>query len=341
LTKPSRPIDEYLLDLVPENPTAVLWIDVAKFRASLLWQTIEELSKSEQGVLFFKEAGEAGFSDPLRQIDEVVLVYTTDMGKISSDGDEDQLLILLKGSFGARNVLDALVNDEKGSHAQNKARSFEIKEFPAVRHDEFTAIAITDRTLAIATPKNAFRVAERARGNGTSLKKNPSFSDFSIGGPEAVKLRYRKGQSSPRKAGSETNSGPMDLEGLHGLDGSVVLREGLDFLAKLHLESETQAAQIERELEAIRGDFSHNMLAVMIGIEWVFDRITIRLSEKTVSISARLDAQDMEALMQLVDRLQKIKQLLDTGEQGPSQGDAPYETPGGTPNGTPNNEKGR
>jgi hypothetical protein len=322
---------------VPENPTAILWIDVTKLRASSLWGAIEELSKSDEGVLFFKDAEAAGLLDPLKQIDEIVLIYAKKEPKFQRDSNEDHLLVLLKGTFNAGNVVEALATDAQDSQVQESPRLFEIDDFPAVRKDEFVAIAITDRTLAVATPQSAFRVAERARGESASIENDPDFADFVIGGAEAAKLRYRKGAINSGTGGHEQGSGPLELDGLHGLDADLVLGEGLDFLANLHMENEAKAAELEKELQAFRGDFANNMLTVMIGIEWLADRTAISLSGKSVAISAILDANDMDELTRLVDRLQKIQELLSTEEQGTTQEGAPLEKPGGIPH----NESGR
>ncbi len=330
-SKPLRPIDENLLDLAPENPTGILWMDVTKLRASALWEAIEELSKSPEGAVLFKDAEAAGLVDPLRQIDEVVLFYTTETAEFPVHGGGDHLLVLFKGTFSAGNVIATLRSNGSGRPVNEGDKPFEIKGFPAVRDGEYMVLALTDRTLAVATPQSAFRLAERASGEPASIENNPDFKDFSIGGSETVKLRYRKGQNSVARNGSTANAEPMEMEGLQGLDGSVVLGDGLVLLADLHMEEESQAAEIEGELKALLQDFSHNMLAVMIGVEWVSDRITVGLSGKSVSISATLDTQDVDELTHLVDRLQKIKQLLDTGDQSPSQGAAPIEIPGGAP----------
>lgn len=337
LSKPSRPIDDYLLDLVPENPAGIVWIDVTKLRASKLWGAVEELSKSAEGVSFFNDAEEAGFGDPLTQIDEIVLSFASETKEYPVAGGGDHLLALIKGTFGARNVIATLRGDGGGRAVGEGDYPFEIKGFPAVRKSEYIVLAITDRTLVIATPQSAFRVAERASGESASIENDQYFGDFVIGGPEAVKLRYRKDVATQSMGGRERDSGPVELDGLHGLDADLLLGEGLDLLANLHMENEAKAAQIEKELQAFRSDFANNMLTVMIGIQWLSDRIAISLSGKSVAISARLDAMDMEELTRLVDRLQKIQALLNGEEPGTPQEGAPLEKPGGMPP----NESGR
>ncbi|MCP4197452.1 MAG: hypothetical protein GY762_09925 [Proteobacteria bacterium] len=331
MSKPPRPIDESLLDLVPENPAAILWVDVTKLRASKLWGAVEELAKSDDGVIFFSDAEEAGFVDPLTQIDEIVLSYAQETKGFPRHGDGDHLLVLLKGTFGARSVIDTLRRDGGDRAVVEGVDPFEIKGFPAVRKSEYIVLAITDRTLVIATPQSAFRVAERVRGESASIEDDPDFADFVIGGPEAAKLRYRKGVVSQSTGDPDRDSEPLELDGLHGLDAALVLGEELDLRANLHMENEAKAAKVEKELRDFRSDFANNMLTVMIGIEWLSDCMAISLSGKSVAISVILDAKDMEELTRLVDRLQKVQELLNTEQQGATPEGTPLKKPGVMP----------
>ena len=68
---PPPPIDENLLDLVPYESDLVVWLDIAKLRASAVWTLVEKvLGNKDMGIPL-----DESLRNPILKCDEMVMAY--------------------------------------------------------------------------------------------------------------------------------------------------------------------------------------------------------------------------------------------------------------------------
>ncbi len=305
LPPPAPPIDESLLDLIPDRMNAVLWIDMEKFRSSALFEAFEILVGDET-IPFLKETGPV---DPVRNAKELLLAFAS-----SARSETDQFLALFKGTYDKTAIIDSFSGDDE-------VVSQEIGAFPSIRTPKFIVTFLTDRTLAIGTFTAVKQVTDLARQKGKSLKDNPDFSDYSLDGSTAARIRYRPGITTPDLTQYGTGVPPIRIDSIRGLDGSATINNGLEIKISIDAETQMDAAGIASELENTRRKLARNMFIIFLGIDWILDRIDITPKQASLLISAKLDGRDIEEIKRLATRLRKIRELADEEDtQGSKKG---------------------
>ncbi|MCP4674456.1 MAG: hypothetical protein GY854_02850 [Deltaproteobacteria bacterium] len=298
---PSPPIDDNLLNLTPDGLNALLWIDMAKFRASPLFGALETVI-GDKGVPLI---GDNAPIDPVSQADELMLAFATD-----DRAENGQYLTLIKGSFNSAEVLKSFTKDKD-------TVSREIDGYPAIVTPKFVIVPITERTLALGSIVVVQKVIELAKRNSKSLDEHPDFSDLSLGGSTIARLRYKPGITAPDFSQYGVAASPVSIDALNGLDGIMTIGKGLEINLTATTETQMDAAGMARELENTRKEIGKNMFAVLLGIDWILERISIKPDKTSVSISISLDESDIEEINRLAVRLSKIRELAESDSKGP------------------------
>jgi hypothetical protein len=287
------PVDEDLLNLIPEAPNAVIWIELEALRASALWNIIETLFGSTEGGLI----KEAHAFNPLLKADEILLAFSA-----GPKGESDQILTVIKKRQGnVGELMKSLIGEEKSTPAK-------IGPFNGFRTNNAVVVMLTDRTLAAGSEPLVIKAAELARNSGRSLKSDPEFADFALG-DSTVQLRYKRGVSIPdfSKYGAPPPS--VSVDAVRGIDAEMKIKEGLKININVLSETQMDASGLTRELKKTRRKLGKNMFLVFLGVDWLLERIKIKTNETKVSVSMKLDARDLAELNRLAERLRKIREL--------------------------------
>ncbi len=279
--------------LVPFQTNAVMWIDLAELRASAAWDVVEVLSGAEE----IDELKAATGVDSIAKYKEVVFAFTM--------GDQhraDQFLVLAKGSFDTSILLEIVASE-------NDMRREQLGGFEAAIDSGHLFVALTRGTFAIGTERMINRLINLTRGEGKSIRENPEFSEFSINGDRAGRLRYRKGVVTPDFSRFGAPSPSIDVKSITAMDAEMALVKGLQLSLDVSTETQLDAARLGRSLSASGKRLSRNMLVVFLGIDWIFDKIEISHDRDVVRISLSLDDRDLLELRHLAGRINKIKAL--------------------------------
>ena len=309
---PPPPIDEDLLALSPDDVDAVLWVNMAQLRSSALFEAFHTLLGDED-IPFMQGGSEA---DTIDRADEILFAFAS--GKQTG---VDQFLILLKGRFAGLEILENFVKDSKQA---DQAVSEEIGSFKAIRTPKYIIISLTDRTIAICTEPMALKVTGLGTGQGESLRNNDNFKDLDLDNSVAARLKFRRGLASPDFTKYGANEAPVDINSISAIDGSLFLDQGLKAQINVTTETLMDASELSRELEQIIRKLGKNMFVVLVGIDWIFDRISISSERTSVLIEVNLNLDDIEKLKHLAERLRKIRELTEAEDQ---QGKNPLQLP--------------
>ncbi|MCP4600835.1 MAG: hypothetical protein GY847_09940 [Proteobacteria bacterium] len=287
----------------------VLWIDMAKFRSSSLYEALEILVSNE-AIPMLQETAPI---DPVKQARELLLAFS------GGEQDEtDQFLALIKGSFEKEAVLNSFSENEK-------AVSEEIGGFPAIRTPKFTITVLTDSTLAMGTDLAIKQVTDLAGQKGKSLRNDPDFKDLSLDGSVTARLRYKPGITAPDFTRYGAGASPISMDSIRSVEGSMTLSSGVEIEITATAETQMDAAGISRELENTRRKLGRNMFVVFLGIDWILNRVSISTEQTSVLISAKLDDKDVEEIKRLAARLRKIRELAESDTEG--LGETPFHLP--------------
>jgi hypothetical protein len=301
---PPPPIDEDLLSLAPDAADAVLWVDMAELRSSALFEALKTLV-GDEGLPFMEGGSPINLIDTS---DEIIFAFAS--GK---QNGPDQFLILIKGKFKSLDLMDEY--SKKRDSDNDQSVSEQIGSFPGIRTPKYIIMALTDRTLALSTEMMALKVADLASHTGGGLRAADGFKELNLDGSVAALLRYRRGVSAPVFDRYGAGGPPIDLASIAGLDGSLILKDGFHADVSITTETQMDASEILRELEGTIRDLEKNMFVLLIGIDWVFDRITLASEQTSVQIKVDLEPGDIEQIKLLADRLRKVRELTEAGDQ--------------------------
>ena len=309
--EPSKPpIDEELLDLVPYESDVTIWMDLKKIRSSSVWGLVQKLFNS--GGLTLPE--EAAIKNPLLTCDEIVMSY------YDSTKHGNQLLVLVKGS--ADNVGNVMSSLDQSTAAE----SLKVGEFDARRTPKLFLLSYTERTIAFGNEAIVRMSANTATKQARALRDNPSFEDFGKEGEAAAKLRYRSGKVAPAIRGFKAMVPKLNPDAVSGLDAELNVTKGLQVHVTLDTATQMDASVIARDLENAKKKLAKNMITLLLGVEWLLEKLVVTTDGAEVRLDVQLDQRDLQELNQLLDRLQKIRELLGNEDAGRSLG-APPETP--------------
>jgi hypothetical protein len=290
---PPPPIDHNLLDLTPYETDVVLWINFDKLRKSAIWTLIEEVFHNED----LKIPGEAAIN-PLFACHEAVL------GFWESDQYGSQLVIVAKGDGATHENTIASIRQA------GNAQPVEVDGFKGVKAKDFFLLALTKRTIAFGNEAIVRMAAKAAKDEGRALTDNPKYDSFSIEGNAAAKLRSYNDRDEPLVSSLKNVTPRINPNAVASIDGEFFTDSGLDIDIRVQTETQMDASVIAGDLSQTKGELSKNMVVLFLGLEWLLNRIEIATEKDVVKIDVTLDERDVVELRQLMDRLQKIRELL-------------------------------
>ncbi len=309
---PKPPIDEEVLDLVPYESDIAIWLDLKKIRASSVWGLVQKVFNT--GGLALPE--EEAIKNPLLTCDEIVMSY------FDSSKHGNQLLVLVKGS--ADNIGNVISSFDKSTTAE----SLKVGEFDARRTPKLFLLSYTDRTIAFGNEAIVRMSTKTATKQARSLRENPAFKDFTKEGEASAKLRYRSGKMTPAIRGFKAVIPNLNSDAISGLDGELKVTEGLHVHLTLTTATQMDASVIARDLEKAKKKLSKNMITLLLGVEWLLEKLSITTENTKVAMDLQLDQGELQEVNQLLDRLQKIRELLGNEDPGPGSSlGGPAETP--------------
>lgn len=277
------PVDDDLMNLLPAHVELAAWLDLGSLRTSVLGPLIDSLIRDEDLV---PAPGSALFQDT----DEVLLGVVAGQG-----GEPDQFVVLFKGSF------------DPAKASQLIAHSYSSNDPVPLR-------ALTDRTMAAGTLPLLDAVSALARREGDPLRTDERFSDFGLGS-ETVVLRYRKGPSAPALPAMFDISSMMRTEDVTTLDARLAVGKTISVVARAQMSPPESAERTAKKMNRERRSLKGNMLVVLMGVGFLLDRISVKAEDAELLISIELDEAGVGELAQLVERIDKIRQLLSSGDQ--------------------------
>jgi hypothetical protein len=294
---PPPPVDDNLLALAPAGAQLVVWIDVARLRASPMWDVAEMLIDAEE----YREIERITGVDLLESVDEVLVSAAQ-----KADG-QDMFVTVVKGRFDAPAAIRSMVAAERG-------RAILRRGHEGVEVEKFQMLEITART-AIACSKNTIDdVAALAEREGRSLLDDPRFDDLPLHGKPVALMRFRRGPQAPDLSRFRVEPPIEDVDKITALDATMSLDQGADVFWSFSVEDKLIAASTARELRRLCNRMSHHPLVMLIGFAWLFDRVEVDSQGTRVDVRIDLDEVDVEQIRRLAERLRKIRELGQTGE---------------------------
>jgi hypothetical protein len=295
--KPPRPVDHTLLALAPAGAQMVLWIDVEQLRASPLWEAIRLGLDDDE----YREIEAATGIDLINKIDEILISAAQ-----RPDG-EDEFVAAVKGRIDARTAMQTVIRSKKGAA---EARG----ETEVIETERFFVFAATKRTAIVCSKNAVDRAVGLANRRGRSLLDDTGFADLPIEGDAAALLRFRRGPEPPDLSRFGARSPIEDIDKITELDASLVIGDGIDVAWSYNMADKLTAASNARELRRLCKNMSRNAFAMLIGFDWIFDRIKVKAEGTWVNVRIVLDSIDLEQIRRLAARLRKIRDLTEPGE---------------------------
>jgi hypothetical protein len=292
------PIDEKLGDLAPAGAEGALWVDVEQLRGSVLWEAVPIL----KSALHAGELRRITGVDPFEVVDELLIVVG------DTGGATGEALALLKGSFSSDEVLASISRAGEGE-------PIDVGDAPGLRTGEFVLARITDRTIALGDESTARTAVELAAGLGEPLSSDPELEHLGSSGA-AIEALLRRGVNAPAFTRLEGGGLPFDaLDRATDFEITVDVGEGLCIEAAVTAETKLDAAGLARDLAELTDRLAQNGFALLLGVDWLVEKIEISHEISRVLARLRLAETDVVQLRRLFERLDKIRRL---GEQSDS-----------------------
>lgn len=296
---PPPPIDQDLLSLLPYETDVVMWLDFDALKKASIWTLIQEVFENDS----IKIPGEAAMN-PLFASHEAVL------GFWESEQNGSQLLIVAKGDSATQaTAVDNIVK-------QGDATEVTFEGFHGVKAKDFYLLSLTDRTIAFGNETIVRMSAKAAKKAGRSLIENPRYNDFNLEGTASAKLRYYSDRSKPLNNSLRSVTPRINPDAVTMLSGEFYTGTGLDIDLRMKTETQMDASVIAEDLNNSKGELSKNMVVLFLGVEWLLNRVQISSDKDVVNVDITLDERDVTELGNLMDRLQKIRELLGNQDAG-------------------------
>ncbi|MCU0664589.1 MAG: hypothetical protein MUC50_19970 [Myxococcota bacterium] len=276
------PVDDDLMALLPTSVELAAWVDVKSVRVSTMGPLFDSLTQDPQLL-------PAPRSELLRQTDEVLI------GLIAGQGETpDQFVALFKGTFDATAAQQLIAP----SNPPN---------------EEVLLRALTKRTMALGSLPLLDAVSALAQRQGASLRSVDRFADFGLHG-DALVVRYRKGQAAPKLPPMIDLSSVVQTEDVSGLDAKVRLGQTVSMSLQAQMNTPQAAAKAAKKTSKELRGLRNNMLVVLLDIDFLLRKISVSAQEANLLFSIELDETEAMELGQLVERIEKIRQLLGGAE---------------------------
>jgi hypothetical protein len=302
---PPPPIDENLLHLAPYEADLVAWFDVAALRDSKIWSLLEKALGTKGMVPALDES----LKNPLLACNEIVMAY------LENQNLGSQLLILAKGDT-------AQIVEMKTTFGQNAdARPVSVEELKGIQSERILLIPLTEQTVAFGNDAIVRMSVKTGVGKNRSIKENAEFGNFEAGGEEALKLRYRSGVTAPVIQRFKSVVPRINPDAVTGVDAEVRVETGFHLKVTVSTQTQMDASVIAEDLERARDELKNNMFVLFLGIAWIMERIDIASKKNVIDVNVLLDDRDIAELSHLMERLQKIQELLD------DSGGPPFKNP--------------
>jgi hypothetical protein len=298
---PPPPIDENLLDLVPYESDLVVWLDIAKLRASAVWTLVEKvLGNKDMGIPL-----DESLRNPILKCDEMVMAY------LENESLGSQLLIVAKGTEPHIAKLQTVFGQNED------AQSVPVEGFDGVRSSTVLLVPLTKRTVTFGNRAIVRMSAKVAAGKSRPVRANPYFEDFETGGPPAARLRYRSGVTADVIEKFKAVAPRINPGAVTGLDATIHTDAGFELQMDLSTQTQMDASVIAEDLRQAKDELKNNMIVLFLGVTWILDRVRVSSEKTEIHVDATLDARDIDELGHLVDRLQKIQELLNDSDGPP------------------------
>jgi hypothetical protein len=292
LAAPAPPIDENLWTVLPGGSQLALHLDLDHLRGSPIW----ELTGLLDGLDELARLRAATGIDPLAVVDEALVVAA------DRPGQDGHFAVAIKGRFDARAVVAELVRTGNGG-------AIEVRGRPAAAAEDLLVIALTDRTLLAGTPAAVEESLAAAFDGGRSLADDPEFAPIAES-RDAVALRFRQGKAAPDFSKFGTRRMPLDgLGQVVGLDARLSAGSGLAGQVAFTCHTRLEASALAKDLRTTKRDLSRNPIALLLGVDWLFEKIVITAEGSAVEVRLVLDDNDILQIRRLVERLEKIRSL--------------------------------
>lgn len=305
---PPPPVDENLLDILPYETDVVLWVNFKTLKTSSLWSLIVDVFHKDQLTI----PGQAAIN-PLFECDEAVL------GFWESEQYGSQLLVVAKGDNNTQKKTIESVSKNGTS------KPFSAEGLSGVKAKDFSLLSLTKRTVIFGNEAIVRMAAKAAQKKGRALTENPKYDDFEISGPTSAKLRYHQDRNEPLTSSLKNVAPRINPNTVSRIDGVVATKSGLQIDIQIQTETQIDASVIAADLNRTKAQLSKNMMVIFFGIEWLLDRFSVTADKTVVNIAATLDDRDIVEIGRLMNRLQKLREMLGNEKEPPLSQKEPEE----------------
>jgi hypothetical protein len=298
-TSEAPPIDEHLGRVLPGGIQFALRVDLEQLRSSQVWDAIRLLGEHED---FAEFRGRTGV-DPLLEADELLLVAAERKGKA------DHAAFAVKGRFDAEAVISRLLSADGGTATEVRGR-------PAVLVEDMLVVALTRRTVLAGTPSAVEESLAAAFDGERSLAEDSEFSPVTES-TKAVAVRFRHGAVAPDFSRFGARRMPLDgLDQVLALDAHLSVEHGLSGSLVFTCATRLEASSLAKDLRATKRDLAQNPIALLLGVDWLFEKVTISTEGQVTEVTLALTDDDLLQIRRLIERLEKIREL--TGDSDPA-----------------------
>lgn len=299
-TAPPPPVDKNLLDILPYETDVVLWVNFKTLKTSTLWSLITNVFHKDELAIPGQDA-----INPLFECDEAVL------GFWESEQFGSQLLIVAKGDDNTQKMTIESVSKNGTS------QPISAEGLSGVKTKDFYLLSLTKRTVIFGNEAIVRMAAKAAQKKGRALTENPKYDDFEISGPASAKLRYHQDQNEPLASSLKNVAPRINPNTVSHIDGVADTKSGLKIDIRIQTETQMDASVIASDLNRTKAQLSKNMMVIFLGIEWLLDRLLVTADKTVVNIAATLDERDIVEIGHLMNRLQKLREMLGNENESP------------------------
>ena len=291
------PLDADLATLAPAGLQGATWLNLTAMRKSPLWPTLESILQTHYaGRLLSRDM----VLKMIRQADEILAVSGHRTG-MTADG----FVTLFKGNWDTAEIYRQL-------STATGVKEVIVREQPMLRFSNIYIFALTSKTLVVVSENLLESVQLLMLQQEKSLRDDKNFKDLNPREDGASVARYIRGDSklNVNQMRSLPASYRKFASDARRADAVLVFSDVIQFATIIHMEKKDQADRVKRTIEKDVKNISSNILIAMLGVKSLVKKLHVKAEDNTVSIAMKLNAKDVQKILQLVEPIMQLQKMM-------------------------------